>query len=120
MKPIFQRKIHPVVWILLVLLLLVGYGYRQSSQFIKGPTIVIDQPVNGDLFEEPFITISGQALRIAKLYLNDNQIFTDDDGRFSESLLLLPGYNILTLKAEDGFQRQTVQILELILEENSA
>lgn len=100
----------------MAVVLLVGYGFWQSSQFIKGPTILIHSPQTGQAFTEPLVEIEGQALRIAKLYLNDNQIFTDDDGFFSESLLLLPGYNILTLRAEDGFERETTETLELILE----
>jgi len=119
-SPISKKKFYPLLWFLLVIILIGGYGFFQARSFIQGPTIILETPQTGELITDPFITIRGQVLRISKIHLNDRQIFTDDDGLFNESLLLLPGYNILTLKAEDGFGRETVKILELILEETSA
>ncbi len=90
------------------------FGYIKTSDIISGPLILIQTPTAGAIFNEPFITVTGRVERIARLYLNDNQIFTDDNGNFNVSLLLLPGYNILRLRAEDNFERQITKTLELV------
>ena len=46
--------------------------------------------------------------------MNDRQMFTDEEGEFSEKLLLSYGYNIITVKAKDRFGRETKKTLELI------
>ncbi|MEX0918818.1 MAG: hypothetical protein WDZ85_02510 [Candidatus Paceibacterota bacterium] len=90
------------------------YAYRQSNDFLKGPTITVTNYHTGQTVNQEFITLEGRAERISRLYLNGNQIFTDDEGVFHQSLLLFPGYNILEIKAEDAFDRQTARVLELV------
>lgn len=92
---------------------LLFYGYFQSREFLLGPRLYVLEPKNGSVVGEPAVTISGTARNVSRISLNDNQIFTDRNGVFREKLLLLPGYNILTLKAEDRFGKKTKKILEL-------
>lgn len=91
-----------------------GYAYLKSREFIMGPRITINSPENGTSFSSALITIEGNAQNISHITLNDSPIFIDSQGRFSEKLLLLPGYNIITLKAEDRFGKKTEKALELV------
>lgn len=94
--------------------LIIIYGYVTSFDFLRGPIIELNnEPIVNT--KESFFTLKGRAYSIATLYLNDRQIFTDDLGYFEESLLLFPGYNILELRAEDNFEREVVQIVEVVL-----
>lgn len=104
-----------IVLALIGILILVSYIYTQSDDLLKGPEIAVTNLVSGTTVNTPFITLSGNAQRIAKLYFNDDQIFTDDNGQFDQSLLLFSGYNILEIKATDAFGRETLEILEIIL-----
>ncbi len=90
------------------------YAYIQSRQYLHGPEITITSPVNGSLVTENPVIIEGTAENIAFITLNDGAIFVDKKGVFSEKLLLLPGYNILTIKAEDRFGKKTQKTLELV------
>src|SRR3989344_4709181 len=78
------------------------YIHRQSREFLKGPTIVLDAIPSGPRTES-FFTLGGHASNVAFLSLNDSQIYTDEKGVFREKLLLMPGYNILQIKAKDKF-----------------
>ena len=109
-----NRKNTKLIAILLFIALIGLYGYSKSSDFLRGPAIVVKTPTDNETIDGSFTTVTGQAKRITKLYLNDYQIFTDKDGYFNESLLLLPGYNILKLRAEDDFERAVVKIIELV------
>ncbi|MCI5108641.1 MAG: hypothetical protein MRY49_02235 [Candidatus Pacebacteria bacterium] len=104
------------ILVVIVLVILTGsYFTYQGYDFIRGPIINIYIPENGSSFEDPVIDIEGEARNISFLYLNDNQIFTTPEGFFSEKLILLPGYNIITIRAIDKFNRQVEKDIHLIL-----
>lgn len=98
-----------------LLLVLIGiYSYTKSNDFLKGPTISIEHPEDGVTLSESYVLIQGVASNIATISMNDRQIFVDEDGAFREGLLLAPGYNIITIKANDRFDRTAAETLELV------
>lgn len=90
------------------------YAYLQSREFLRGPQVNIISPKNGETLESALLTIEGAAHNVTSISLNDGAIFVDSDGNFREKLLLLPGYNILTIKASDRFGKKTEKTLELV------
>lgn len=98
---------------------IVGYASYQFQDWWSGPTITIAEPQQGAVLSEPLVEISGSARRIAYLSLNDRQIYTNPQGQFNEQLVLSPGYNIITVSAEDKFNRTTEKHLEVILSATS-
>ncbi len=97
---------------------LLFYVHYQSKDFIGGPEIEIISPQNGELFNKPLVFIEGKATNIAHLELNGRQIFVNENNIFNEKLLLLDGYNIITIKAVDRFDREVQKELELVLIED--
>lgn len=93
------------------------YAYAQSENLIQGPRIEIESPENGSTANDPLVKITGSAENISHIRLNDRPIFIDDEGRFSEVLLLLPGYNIIEITARDRFERTTSKKLELVFQQ---
>lgn len=91
-----------------------AYSYLQSKEYLNGPKIIISSPANGDTFSKPLVQIDGNAQNISQISLNDMSIFVDSKGDFHQKLLLLPGYNIITVKAHDKFGKKTEKSLELI------
>lgn len=86
----------------LFLLLLIVYSAYQARAYLAGPALTIKHTEqNGALLE-----ISGTAERVAFLSLNERQIFTNERGVWQETILLLPGYNIVSLAATDRFGRK--------------
>ncbi|KKU59572.1 MAG: hypothetical protein UX81_C0008G0022 [Parcubacteria group bacterium GW2011_GWA2_47_12] len=87
---------------------LASYGVYQSREYLHGPSISIESAEqNGAL-----ISITGNAKRIAFLSLNGKQIFTDENGLWQETVLLLPGYNSMTVAARDRFGRTNEKYLD--------
>lgn len=111
----FLRKLLQISAVVLFFGVIAGYSYYQVADFAAGPEITISTPANGVATTSSFVTVSGSAERIAYLSLNGRQIFTDRDGNFKEPLLLSPGYNIITISAQDKFFRETSTQLEMIL-----
>lgn len=98
-----------------LLLLSIGiYAYLQSQEFLRGPVVSVTNPRNGDTATEEMVVVEGEVENVAYITLNGRQIFADSEGVFREKLLLLPGYNIITIEAEDKFNRETTETIELV------
>ena len=106
-----------------VVVIAVGIGsyiFFQGYDLIHGPVLEVHSPTNGSNFDDGSIEIAGIAKNISFIYLNENQIFVDSEGNFSEKLLLLPGYNIMTVRAKDKFNREVKRELHLILNNHAS
>ena len=114
-KPYEDGKlILKTLFIAFFVLIIVGYGIFQSQKIISGPKITIESPTTGQVLTKSDIDISGVATNISAIFLNDRPIFIDESGKFSEKLMLYPGYNIIKLRAEDKFGSQVEKDLELV------
>lgn len=108
--------IKPKYGILIFLfILLFAYFLYQARALLVGPRIWVEKPQNGSTIENPLVTVAGQSKNIAWISLNDHQIFTDEDGKWSEKLLVSPGLSIMTIKARDRFGRETKKNVQVIL-----
>ena len=103
-----------IVGIVFFVIIILGYISFQAKDIVIGPIIEIHSPENGSSVKESAIEIKGKVKNISHISMNGNQIFTDDNGIFSEKLLLSYGYNIITIKAQDRFDREIEEKLELI------
>lgn len=98
---------------ILVLVGIVSYGTYQARAYLSGPRIMIESKTR----EGPLLALAGTAERIAFLSLQGKQIFTDENGRWQETLLLLPGYNSVAVVATDRFGRKTEKHFEAYREQ---
>ena len=102
-------------WAMILLaVVIIGYALFQTRNIVRGPIIDVYTPRNGASVSESLITITGTAKNISFISLNGQQIFVDENGSFSQKLLLSYGYNIMTLYARDKFGRETENVLELM------
>lgn len=106
-----------VIAFIFILLAFVIFGYTRIYNFSLGPKIFIDYPKDKTVVEQPLIEIIGRVERIAQISLNNKKIYANQDNRFSEPLLLVPGYNILRLRAIDTFGRKVEEKLTLFYKE---
>jgi len=95
----------------LIVLSIGSYALFNSRLLITGPKLEVFEPQNGSSFNDPVIEIKGRALNISHISLNDYQIFVDEDGFFTEKLLLSPGQSIIKLYATDKFEREVETLL---------
>jgi hypothetical protein len=97
----------------IIFLLILGYGLFQARNLIIGPEITILTPKNGENVTNPLVIVTGVAINITKISLDDRQIFVDKKGNFSEKLLVPSGYTIIKLVTQDKFGRTTQKLVEL-------
>lgn len=91
------------------------YAVYRTKDLMAGPALFIDKASAATReVNQPLFDLKGEAKRIARLFLNNKQIYTDEDGNFEEKVLLAPGYNLLKLVAQDKFGRGRDYNLEVI------
>jgi hypothetical protein len=95
--------------VLIVLILLLGYGFIKAWPLLSGPSLSISVPTNYTTSADGFITISGTANHTESVTLNGGPLLIDQQGHFEETLLLPQGGGILTVTATDRFGRSTTQ-----------
>ncbi len=112
-----ERTPKFIIGIALIALVAIGlgiYAYLQSREYLRGPVIIIEEPQNGSLSTTSVVAVKGSARNVSFLTLNGRAIFTDEQGRFHESLLLQEGYSIMTFEAKDRFGHTVKKRLELV------
>jgi ABC-type maltose transport system permease subunit len=91
------------VLIAIIIGLIALYVLFQARHIIDGPMIMVsDVAYDGT---SPTIMLSGTTESIVSLSLNGRSIYTDDDGAWSETVVLPVGYTVITLTAEDRYGR---------------
>jgi len=108
-----SRKLLKYILVGTVFLLIAGYAVFQSQNILQGAEISVSEPRDESVATTSILAIRGTALRAAHISLNDNPIFTDPAGNFSEKTALAPGTNIIKLQVEDRYKRQKTVLLHV-------
>lgn len=101
---LWSRATIGVVISLLIIGAILLYIIFQTRFLLIGPflELTIEPPA---VSSERFVTITGKTANITYISLNGRQIFTDQNGIFSEEIMLENGYTIATVAASDRFGR---------------
>lgn len=97
-----------------ITIIIVFYAIWRSLNYTRGPEINIFTPSDNFAATTSTITIIGQVERVNSLSLNGKIISVDEQGNFSETIIVFPGMNIITLEAIDRFQRGAKKQLKIV------
>lgn len=90
-----------------------SYFLYQARFMILGPIVEITAPSNGALVASSVVNVEGKAKNVAWISLNGRQIFTDEEGRWSEKLMVSPGPSTMTVKSRDRFGREVEKSIQI-------
>ena len=102
MNPNF-KKILQLSGLSVFFLLIIFYAFFVSRDLIFGVRIRKVNLNDGATVTDNIMKITGNAKNAIKLILDGREISVDQAGNFSETIALLPGYNIISIKAQDKF-----------------
>jgi hypothetical protein len=97
------KKVVKIFLFCFFFLFIVSYGFSRSRDLLFGLKITNVSIVDGATLHDSSLPITGNARNAVKLTLNGREISISQAGDFSETVAPLPGYNIITLHAEDKF-----------------
>jgi hypothetical protein len=107
-------RLIKIIGISFVILLIITFAFFRSLNYLKGPSITINYPQNGDIIDSKTTEISGNAKRINKISLNGYPVSIDEQGNWKEMIIIFPGINKITVKVEDQFGRTLVKQLDIV------
>ncbi len=82
---------------------IVVFAFYRSYNLIFGVKIKEVNLQNGSMTAASIQSVTGNAKNAVVLKLNGREISIDKSGNFSENLVLSPGYNIVSIEAQDKF-----------------
>ncbi len=108
------KRILKISSLSILFIFIVVYAFFNAKNLILGVKIknVKIERRTGD--EINIIKMTGNAKNAKTLTLNGRNISINQDGNFDETILLLPGYNTLDIKAEDKFGYKDEKNYQLI------
>jgi len=106
-----RQKTYKTFFAILSIFILVYAGFKLLP-LLRGPQIFVEGLKNGEN-HGPIAFISGKTIGTKELTLNNNAITLDEEGNFSDTLLLSAGYNIISLHAKDGFGRERTETYQI-------
>jgi hypothetical protein len=116
------KKIATISGILIFFILMLGYAFFVSKDLIFGVKItkieINGVPAeSGAVFKESMIKLTGNAKNAINLTIDSREISIDQGGNFNEAIALLPGYNIINIRAKDKFGYVDEKNYKLMLQE---
>ncbi len=93
---------------------LLSYAALEARAYLVGIDISVRTPAHGVTVHEPLISVAGTITNAAFITLNGRELLTDESGEFEERVLVSPGYNRLTIAAEDKFGRVKEEKIEIV------
>lgn len=93
-----------------ILILALGiYGGIKAWPILRGPSILVENPVSFSIAPRGMLEIRGRTRHTDTLTLNGALVLIDQEGRFMKTLLLPSGGAILSFTATDRFGRTTTE-----------
>ncbi|MEF3691428.1 MAG: helix-turn-helix domain-containing protein [Candidatus Moraniibacteriota bacterium] len=102
-------KILSIVFISLFFLGLLFYLYYNLNNFISNPELVILNPTNNSIIEESSVVIKGRTDIGNNLFINNQPVLVDEEGFFSENIILKEGVNIITVRSVNQFNKEAIE-----------
>lgn len=106
MNKVQKIKIQ-VIFGVLLFAVLASYTLYRTKDVLFGVHMYVSGITNGENFKDNFVTLTGIAKNASQLILNNRTIPVDQKGIFKEAMVLLPGYNTITISAKDKFGKAT-------------
>ncbi len=96
---------------------IVIYGVYKTRLISTGVDLTVSGIENGQIYDEGTLEITGNAKRARHILISGREITINQNGDFTDFLILSPGYNIITISAEDRFGKITEEVFEVVRKE---
>ncbi|MCX6755662.1 MAG: hypothetical protein NT068_03980 [Candidatus Nomurabacteria bacterium] len=108
------KKILKISSLSLLFLIIIIFAFFRSKDLVFGVKIKNVNIVDGSKMTGSILPIIGNAKNAVEVTIDGREISVDQNGNFNETIALLPGYNIIDIKAVDKFGHKDEKIYKLI------
>ncbi len=106
-------KMITLVVVVFVTLAIFFYLYSELDSFVSTPRLIVSSPLDGETVEGGQIYIIGKSEKDGRVFVNEQPMIVDDEGGFRESIGLQGGLNMITIRALNRFNKETVKTLSV-------
>jgi cytoskeletal protein RodZ len=105
---VFTPKKIALATSVLLVFLGVFYLYREIGSFADSPRLLVLSPQANAQVDGNSVTVEGVTDKDARLFVNDQPILVNDDGKFRETITMQPGVSIINVKSVNKFDKESV------------
>lgn len=105
-----------IITISLIILLVFGgffYLYREIGAFASTPRLAILSPDQNYSTSGNSVTVEGVTDADARIFINDQPVLVNEDGKFRENLTVQSGANTIIVRAVNRFNKETAETLNI-------
>lgn len=103
MEKMLSKRALQIIALSIFFVFLIAYAFWGSHNLIFGVKIRNVNITDGAKVTDNILKVTGNAKNATNLTLNGREITINEAGDFNETIALLSGYNIVTIKAQDKF-----------------
>lgn len=89
------------------------YLYREFRNFAAEPQLIVFEPQNGTIVDGQEVTVRGKTDKGAQVTLNDQGVFVDGEGVFSDKVPVRVGMNTVVIRTVNRFEKEKIVILSV-------
>ncbi|CAN5315178.1 hypothetical protein BH10PAT1_BH10PAT1_1400 [soil metagenome] len=104
---IWGPRLTFLVGILFVVFVVLGYLGIQYRKFNLPPTLIVNEPSEGQTVTKSILTVTGKTDPDATIIINNQSAIPDDNGNFSTSIDISNNTNEIIIKAESRSSKMT-------------
>jgi len=103
--------------IILVLVVVAGFFYLglKFKEIVAPPEIIVDFPPENYITEELKISIKGKTENDARIFINDEEILSKENGDFEKIIDLKDGVNIIKIKASKRYGKDAEVVRQVLV-----
>lgn len=117
-EPFFKITPERARWVgvLILFFLFLGYLFRQSQFLTSGPSLVLFEPQKNLVVHQDEIVVKGETEPDARVFINDEEIYPNENGEFSQEIPLSQGENQIVVLAENNAGKKKTIVREITFE----
>ncbi len=112
-KGITVKKILWIVSLIILFVIIIGYGIWKGQDLIFGIKLEISGIQNNVTVKNSVLELSGIAYHAVSININGRTVSVEENGEWHDTISLLRGYNIISISAKDKFGREKSKIFTI-------
>lgn len=115
-REIITPKRVKIGFLILIGILLLGYLGWQINQIFSPPALAVNEPADNIIIKQSYVVISGVTEKEARVFINNKEIYLGEGGKFSTTLDLQKGLNIIKISAQKKYSKEAVIYKQILVE----
>lgn len=104
-----------LAFITAIILICFGYLGWETKKIVSSPLLAVESPENDLVTNKPLVEVKGKTEKEVKLTINDQEIFVDANGDFSDKIFLQDGLNIIKISAIKKYSKSSTTFRKVLV-----